>query len=164
MTTDSKVKTRKPNRGARQAHERGDGRITLHELAIRSLVDGDQRICRNGFNGAVRALVAGNEYADELSLDIRPDAYLIDSAAKELTLYEVGDWRLNTHDKEVRLGEFWFWWDSYEPDWTVRCYALNRFGRMTHEIDLGGCFLDSIAQHSPRFADTLEGRSEARGG
>jgi hypothetical protein len=150
------------NRGLRQP---SSGKVTLHELAIRRLVEIDPRICRNGFTQAIKELIRG-EWDDEdpIPTDIRPDAYLIDRDAKELILFEVGDWRLATHDKEYRLGMFWFWWDTYAPDWEVRCFAINRFGRFTHEMSLCGFYLDTLAEHSPRFREALEGRSTARGG
>lgn len=149
----------------RGPREPSGGKLTLHEIAIRELLESDPRICRNGFTRTVKGLVS-HEWDDDdpMPLDIRPDAYLIDADQKELTLFEVGDWRLATHDKERRLGWFWFWWDSYCPEWTVRCFAINRFGRLTHEMDLGGFYLDSLAEHSPRFTDALAERSAARGG
>jgi hypothetical protein len=152
----------------RHPRQPSDGKLTLHELAIRSLVESDPRICRNGFTPAIRAAAeeAAREWYDEdtVPVDIRPDAYLIDRETKTITLFEVGDWRLATHDKEARLGWFWFWWDSYAPEWTLRCFAINRFGRFTHEMDLCGFYLDIIAEHAPRFRGALEGRSNARGG
>jgi hypothetical protein len=151
----SHIDTRRPS----------NGKKTLHELAIRGILERDCRIGRNGFKDAMRALALTDwQDIDPMPLDIVPDAYLVDTDAQELTLFEVGDWRLMTHDKEARLGAFWFWWDTYVPDWSVRCIAINRFGRVTHEIDLAGLYLDTVAAFAPRFQEALAGRSNEKGG
>lgn len=113
----------------------------------------------------MRGLAEWDRHDEEpMPLNFVPDAYIVDHEAKEIILFEVGDWRLATHDKEARLGDFWFWWDAAAPDWTVRCFAVNRFGRFTHEMDLSGFYLDLLAEHSPRFIEAIMGRSQEKGG
>ena len=150
--TGEKVKTsRRTNRGPRQPSIRRDGKVTPHEAVIRALVESDPRICRNGFANAVRDLwiEVGEDEDDMPRLDIVPDAYLINHAAREVILYEVENYRLMTHDKEARLAGFWFSWDCADADWSVRCLAFNRFGRFTHEINLLGFWQDSLEQYRP---------------
>lgn len=151
-------------RGPREQSVRESGKITLHELAIRDLVDSDSAICRNGFNAAMRALAAELGIDEEMPLNIRPDAFKVDRENEVLTLFEVGDWRLASHDKELRLGDFWYWWDDLADDWTVKCLAVNRFGRVTHEMDLCGFYLDGLSAHMPRYREILRERSTATGG
>lgn len=148
-------------KNAKAPREAKPGKVSLHELAIRQLVESDPRMCRNGFAGAISDLwrEIGGEADEVPPTDFIPDAYLIDRDLKQLVLFEVGDWRLATHAKEAALGQFWFMWDSCAPnDWALGCLALDRFGMVTHEMDLCKFFVGTLAEHSPRFASLVAER------
>ena len=156
-----------PDRGlfrrknAKAPREAKAGKVSLHELAIRQIVDSDPRMARNGFKGAIADLwrEIGGEPDEVPPMDFVPDAYLIDRDLKQLVLFEVGDWRLATHAKEAALGRFWFMWDSCVPDdWALGCLAVDRFGMVAHEMDLCRFYVGTLAEFAPRFADLLAER------
>lgn len=138
-------------------------KLTRHELAIRTLVLGDPGIHRNGFAEAVRALWDELDAASEYGLDpldkiaFRPDAYKVDRETETLILYEVEDSHPIPAEKLRQLAWFWFCWDAEaEHEWLPELHTVDRYGRMTGQIDLCSLYYTAIlAEHrrTPALAE-----------
>jgi hypothetical protein len=112
--------------------------VTRHELAIRMLVNSDAGVHRNGLSVALAALVEEVDATPDCSpLRCRPDAYKIDRSSKTIVLFEVEDTNPITAGKLAELAAFWMAWDDDDyDDWTVELHTVDRYGRVTGQIDL----------------------------
>jgi len=127
---------------------------TLHELAIRTLVNSDPNIHRNGFRAAIKELVAELDGDEECLVDgFLPDAYKIDRDAQEILIYEVEDSHPLPPNKLRLYSWFWFCWEAEgHHEWLPRLFTVDRYGRATGEIDLCAAyyaFLDNHRVHRP---------------
>ena len=125
---------------------------TLHELAIRMLVNSDRNIHRNGFRAVIRELVEELDCDNSCLADgFLPDAYKIDRDAQEILIYEVEDSHPLPPRKLDRYSWFWFCWEAEDRhEWLPRLFTVDRYGRATGEIDLCAtyyAFLDSHRAH-----------------
>lgn len=129
-------------------------RLTCHELAIRTLVFSDVRICRNGFARAVDTFLnkLGVDEDDRPIIDFRLDAYMIDEEAGEIIMFEVEDTHFIDPDKLRGLTYFWFDADGMSEEVFARLVTVDRYGRREGDIDLCALFYAFVPEQPEKAA------------
>jgi len=123
------------------------------------LVNGDRDIHRNGFRAAIRDLVAELDGDEGCFVDgFLPDAYKIDREAQEIIIYEVEDSHPIPPHKLDRYAWFWFCWDAEGAhEWLPRLFTVDRYGRLTGEINLCAAYYAFLDNHRPAFSPAPAG-------
>ena len=106
---------------------------TPHQRAIDALIDGDARIERKGFVAAVEKMCPGRQDAADIAREMRPDAYLIDIAAMDVTIYEV----VHTSPVTRRKAESIFELDGELSDlgWRLTLSVVDVCGKEMCRVD-----------------------------
>ena len=114
-------------------------RVTVHELAIRQLINNDRSIKRYGFPDAVRGIVEefGCDRDCLVNRRFLPDAYRIDRQNWTIDLFEVEDTCKLSPRKLETLARWWEAWDGEgQTEFYPRLFTVDRYGRTTGEVDL----------------------------
>jgi hypothetical protein len=142
-----------PTRRDPRAACRPNDTPSLHERLIRSLIESDPRMCRNGFWRAHR------ELTDELGFGLDdfppdrpflPDAYLFDRDNQEILLFEVEVSCPLTAQKIAAYGWFWFEWDGEgSTDWLPRLFVVDRYGHR-NELNMAELYFADVRDAANR--------------
>ena len=115
--------------------------MVIHEIAIDTLMLKYPTMLKNKFKKKLNKILLKNDFsADVLGavnrFNRRPDCFRVceNKYCKAIHVYEVED---SNKISDYKMTDYaWLWFDLVGDYWDLFLYSVNRYGKITDEIDL----------------------------